>query len=468
MVKKLMTHHSSLILHLIFFFFPLKNVANNLYGWAMSQRLPIGNYEWLDSKEIDEKFNTSEYKKNVSAIKNLSDDSDIGYIFEVDLHYPKELHDKHDDFPFCPEKRGIPGITTNNKLLLTFFDKHKYVVHYRMLKLSLKHDIVLKKVHRVLQFRQEAWLKPYIALNTELRTLARNDFEKSFYKLLNNAVYGKTMENLRLRSDIRLVTKWDGRAGGRSLISRPNFKNCKVFDENLASIELKRLHILMNKPIIIGMCVLDISKVLMYSFLYDYLKPKYGKNVQVVYTDTDSFILEVKTLDVYADIRDDPNMFDTSDYPEQNIYGIKRQNKKVPGKFKDELNGEIATEVVGLRSKCYALRTLGGIDKMKKAKGVKKNVLKSKVSFDDYYNCIKNNCIEMRKQYSIRSKSHNVYTISTERIALNPFDDKRYIIKPDGYDTHAWGHYEIDAEKMEYEYKSVIDHTKRMKEIMKK
>lgn len=201
----------------------------------------------------------------------------------------------------------------------------------------------------------------------------------------------------------------------------------------------------MNKPIIVGMCILEISKVLMYSFLYVYLKPKYGKKLQVTYTDTDAFILEIKTSDVYADIRNETFMFDTSDYSENNIYGIKRCNKKVLGKFKDELNGEIVIDMVGLRSKCYALRTVGGIEKMKKAKGVKKNVLKNKVTFDDYYNCIKNNCIEVRKQLSIRSKDHNIYTISTEKIALNPFDDKRYIIKPDGIDTLAWGHYKIDS-----------------------
>lgn len=295
----------------------------------------------------------------------------------------------------------------------------------------------------------------------------------------------------------------------------------------------------MNKPIIAGMCVLEISKVLMYSFLYEYLKPKYGQNIQVVYTDTDSFVLEIKTPDVYADIRNDmTDMFDTWDYPEDNIYGIERRNNKIPGKFKDELKGEIATDFVGVRSKCYALRTLGRIDddqkkkgncveksvsekkisfddyyncvknnciemrnqysfrskdlnvctistdkialnsfddkqymgridKMKKGKGVKKSVLKKEISFDDYYNCVKNNCIEVRKQYSIRSKNHNVYTISTEKIALNPFDDKRYIIKPDGINTLAWGHHQIDAEKMDFEYQNILDRKQRMLEFMK-
>lgn len=420
----------------------------------MSQRLPIGDYQWIPESTIESVFNTSDQQQRLATILNLKDESDTGYIFEVDLEYPENLHDSHNDYPFCPETRNIPGITSCKKLLLTFYVKEKYVVHYSMLKLALKHGIVLKKVHRALQFTQKSWLKPYIDLNTQLRAQANNDFEKDFYKLLNNAIYGKTMENLRLRTDIRLVNKWDGRTGGRHLIAQPFFKKCKIFDSDLVSVEMNRTKILMNKPIAVGMCILDISKTLMYKFLYDYLKPKYGKNVEVVYTDTDSFVLQIKTKDVYADIRNEPdlNEFDTWDYKEGNIYGIKRHNNKVIGKFKDELKGEIATEFVGLRSKCYALRTKGRIDKMKKAKGVKKNVLKSTVSFDDYLNCIKNNCIEIRKQFSIRSKLHNIYTISMQKIALNPFDDKRCIIKPDGINTLAWGHYTLDSEKMNSEY----------------
>lgn len=436
----------------------------------MSQHLPIGGYEWLSENTIKRDFNTKDYQKNVSKILNMTDDSDDGYIFEVDLHYPVELHDKHNDFPFCPEKRGVPGITATNKLLLTFFDKKNYIIHYSMLKLALEQGLVLKKVHRVLKFKQKAWLKPYIELNTRLRAQATNEFEKNFYKLLNNAVYGKTMENLRLRSDIKLTSKWDGigKNVGRKLVALPHFKRCKIFDRNLVAIELHKSHILMNKPIITGMSVLEISKVLMYRFLYEYLKPKYGQNVTVCQTDTDAFLLEIKGHNVYSDIRDDWFMFDTSDYPEDNVYGIKRFNKKVPGKFKDELNGEIVTEFVGLRSKCYAVRTLGRVDKMKKAKGVKKNVLKNKVTFDDYYNCIKNNCIEMRSQCTFRSKNHTIYTISTEKIALNPFDDKRHIIQPDGIDTLSWGHYSLNSEKMNVEYENVLKNARQTKAHMKK
>lgn len=336
--------HCSFYYKYICFF--VKSKANNLYG--MSQYLPIGGYQWVSESAIERDFN------NATSILNLKDDADIGFIFGIDLHYPPELHEKHNDFPFCSEKRSIPGITKDDELLLTFYDIKKYIVHYLMLKLALEHDLILKKIHRVLQFKQSDWLKPYIVLNTKLCAQAKNEFEEDFYKLLNNSIYGKTCENKRLRSDIRLITKWDGRVGGRNLNARPNLKKCKVFDENLASIEIYKSHILIDRPIIVGMCILEISKVLMYKFLYNYL-PKYGQNVAVIYTDTDAFIIELKTNDAYADIRNDPDEFDTWDYPPDNIFGIKRHNNMVVGKLKDELKGKIASESVGIRSKCYTV-----------------------------------------------------------------------------------------------------------------
>lgn len=426
----------------------------------MIQRLPIGDYQWVSESMIEQNFNTPDYQKNVSTILNLEDDSDLGYIFECDLHYPQEIHDKHNCYPFLPENQNIPGIVKNKKLLLTLNDKKNYKIHYKMLKLALEQGIVLKKVKRILQFKQIAWLKPYIELNTKHRTQAQNEFEKNFFKLMNNSVYGKTMENLRLRSDYRIINTWEGRVGGRSLIARPNFKRLNIIDEDLVVIEMHRTHILMNKPIIVGMSILDISKVTMFSYWYKYFLPKYGKNVQMVYTDTDSFLLELTTPDAYADIRNDPDTFDTSDYPENNIYGIKRLNKKVIGLLKDEMASTIITEVVALRSKLYAVRTLGKIDKIKKAKGVKKNVLKNTITFDDYYNCIKNKCVEVRRQYTIRSKNHNVYTISTNKVSLSPTDDKRYFIEPEKINSLAWGHWRINSEQMVRE-----DSTQHMMEI---
>lgn len=434
----------------------------------MSQHLPIGGYEWLSESEIEQNFNPNDLENAKTNILNLRDDSDTGYIFEADLHYPPELHDAHNDYPFCAEKRTIPGIAKNEKLFLTFFDKEKYVIHYGMLKLALAHGLILKKIHNVLRFKQSAWLKAYIDMNTRYRAQATNEFDKSFYKLLNNAIYGKTMENVRLRALIYMITKWEGRGktSGRHLIAQPNFKNCKMLDENLATIEMHKSHILMDKPIIVGLCVLELSKVVMYKFLYDYLKPKYGSKVRVVYTDTDSFILEIETEDVYADIRDDPDQFDTWVYPEGNIYGIPRHNNKVPGKFSDECPESIPSEVVCLRAKAYSVRA-GRIEKMKKAKGVKRNVLKNTITFDDYYHCVINNGITVRRQYTIRSKAHNVYTISTKKIALNPYDDKRYILKPGNINTLAWGHYRLDGEAMQEEYAHVAAVAEKMRNFRK-
>lgn len=423
----------------------------------MSQPLPIGDYQWVDSIDNDNMTHQSPLFSDSDAIMNLSDDSETGYIFEVDLHYPKDLHSSHNDFPFCAEQRVLPEEAYGNlewevnkktsKLLLTLIDKEKYVIHYRMLKLALQHGLKLKKVHRILQFKQSLWLKPYIELNTEQRKKATNEFEKSLYKLLNNAIFGKTMENIRLRTDIKLVNNWDGRCGARMLISRPNFKRFTIFDEELAAIELQRTHLIMNKPIAIGMAILDISKLTMYSFLYDFLKPKYNDKCQVAYTDTDSFVLDIETDDFYSDISENIAMFDTSDYPQPNVYNIERKNKKIPGLFKDELNGEIITEFVGLRAKCYAVRTLNNKsynDKIKKSKGVKKSVVKRKINFEDYLDCIRNHCEFRVTQNTIRSMKHRVYTIQQEKVALSPFDDKRYIVKPDGIDTLAWGHYKIN------------------------
>lgn len=341
-----------------------------------------------------------------------------------------------------------------------------------MLKLALRHGLVLKKIHRILQFKQSPWLKSYIDLNTELRKKAMNEFEKAFYKYLINAIFGKTMENVRSRVDMKVVNKWDGKFGARMLIMRPNFKRLTIFDEDLVAIELQKTHVKMDKPIIVGMSILDISKITMYSFLYDFLKPKYGGKCQISYSDTDSYIIDVETEDFYKDMRENISMFDTSDYPWPNEYNIERKNKKIPGLFKDELNGNIITEFVGLRAKCYAIRSLNDEpynkkekkksdekkrkkrvqaicgkyynDDMKKSKGVKKSIVSEKIEFEDYVKCIRNNCNFIASQNTIRSIKHNVYTIQQKKVALNPSDDKRYLIKPNGTDTLAWGHYLID------------------------
>lgn len=231
--------------------------ANNLYGWSMMEKLPINGFEWCDAEHFD-----------IQQIMNLSDSSDVGYLFEVDLMIPEHLHDKFSDYPFCPENQNVPYSKNSKKLLLTLEDKKNYVIHYRMLKLALQQGLVLKRIHRALQFHQSSWLKPYIQLNTDMRTKATNEFEKNQYKLMSNSVFGKTMESQRKRVDIRLRTYWNqsSRYGARALISSPQYKRHIIFNEDLVAIEMHRTNIYMNKPIIIGMAILDISKWLMYDY----------------------------------------------------------------------------------------------------------------------------------------------------------------------------------------------------------
>ena len=196
---------------------------NNLYGWEMPQKLPVSGFKWEKNM----------LKFNEEFIKNYDEDSDKGYIVEVDVKYSKNLHDLHEDLPFLPERMKIGKC---KKLVYNMYDKKSYVVHIRSLKQVLNHGLILKKVHRVIQFNQEAWLKPYIDMNTEFRKQAKNDFEKDFFKSMNNAVFRKTMENVRKHRDIKLVTTDKRR---NKLVSDPNYHTTKWFSEKLLAIEMK-------------------------------------------------------------------------------------------------------------------------------------------------------------------------------------------------------------------------------------
>ena len=221
---------------------------NNLYGWAMSQKLPVNGFKWVNN-EINEEF-----------IKNYDENSDKGYILEADIQYPRKLHDFHSDLPFLPKRMKIDKC---KKLVCNLRNKKKYIVHMRSLKQALNHGLKLKKVHRIIEFNQEAWLKPYIDMNTELRKIAKNDFEKDFFKLMNDAVFGKTIENVRKHRDIKLVTTDQKR---NKLVSEPNYHTVNYISENLSIIEMRRTKVKMNKPLYLGLSILEISKLLMYEF----------------------------------------------------------------------------------------------------------------------------------------------------------------------------------------------------------
>ena len=266
------------------------------------------------------------------------------------------MQNLHCDLPLLPEK-----IVVNNtkKLICNLQDKKDYVVHINVLKQALDHGLKLIKVHQVIEFDQEAWLKEYINFNTELRKKATNDFEKDFFKLMNNAVFGKTMENVRKHRDIKLV-KTDKKRN--KLVPEPNYHTMKLIDDNLAIIEMKKVKVKMNKSIYLGLSIFDISKITMYEFWYDFIKSKYESMAKLCYMDTDSFIINIQTEDFYKDIsKNVMERFDTSNYIYDRSLPI-NVNKKVVRLMKDELGGSIITEFVVLRPKAYSYKTNDNIE----------------------------------------------------------------------------------------------------------
>ena len=240
--------------------------ANNLYGWAMSKPLPKSNFKWKRVMPTEEE------------IFNKKENGKTGWILQVDLEYPRELHEEHDSFPLASEKkiskkewmspyqrRLIKDLDLNppdsKKLLLTLQDKNNYFVHYRNLQFYLKQGMKLKRLHKVLEFDQECWMEPYIRMNTKLRKNAKSDFEKNFYKLMNNSVFAKTMENL-----------WNRVDKVRKLMANLLCSRHVLFSNDLAGVDKRKTKLVLNKPVFTGMTILDNSKILMYDFFYNHLK----------------------------------------------------------------------------------------------------------------------------------------------------------------------------------------------------
>lgn len=431
--------------------------ANNLYGWAMSQKLPTGDFKW--EEDLDYYLNIPEGR---------------GCIVECDLKYNNKCKFKTRKFPLAPEhmvateemlseyqlnlleKQGAK-LGKEKKLFLTLYDKKKYIIHHSILKDYIKLGLKVIKVHRIISFKESAWLKPYIDFNTEQRTKSKSLFEKDLWKLMNNSFYGKTMENIRNRSEIKLLSNENEVI---KYISKPNFKDSIIFNENLVAIVNNVTSVKFNKPIYLGMCILDYSKQLMYDFYYNTIN-KLWKDNEIVAMDTDSLFLLINTKDVYKDLEKIQDEMDTSDYPKDHpLYS--EENKKVIGKFKDELNGEGMTEIIYLRSKAYAYKRSKifseyhkyekqnnlseyykkleeeKLSECKKLKGISLSTIKTKIEVDDYNNCLYNNEIQLNKMYRLGSEKHKMFVSEINKISLNPFDDKRYIFD-DGIYTLPYG-----------------------------
>ena len=404
---------------------------------AMIQKLPTGKLTWA-KKMLSE-----------DRIKDWDDDDDFGYILDVDLEYPNELHDDHSDYPLAPEnmhvrenmlseyQRGLyrhfyndkdPKDEKTHKLILNLMDKENYVVHIRTLKFYLNKGMRLKSVNRMVKFKQRAWLRPWIEFNTNKRKEAKSDFEKDLFELMNNAVYGKTMENVRNHIDFELV-KTPERM--QKCINNPNYRGTHIINDSLTGVQKTKTVLRLDKTIYIGQTILDIAKQHMYSFYYDVVKRKYGNNVRLIYTDTDTYVLQTFTDDLYMDWQY-PEFklyyMDFSDYPQEHFLHDTHNKKVLLGKFKDEMNGKIITKFISLRPKMYSIsvhdQTPKEEKKNKKAKGVPRQKVMNELTMKDYEDALHEQASKDVTFNAIRSKNHQIYSITQTKVGLTSYDNK--------------------------------------------
>ena len=405
-----------------------------IYGWAMAQYLPYGDFKWMSEEEING-FNFDLVGWNSGA----------GYVLEVDLEYPDDLHDFHNDHPLAPEKLRVGNgmlskycsyiakksgikVFEVNKLVPNLGNKVNYVVHYRNLQLCKSLGMRVIKIHRVLEFKQTDWLKKFVNFNTEKRMHPANKFEEGFFKLMVNSAYGKTMENLRKRVNVKLV---NNRKDNVKCVSRPTLVSQKILSKNLVAIHKVKPVLLLNKPIYVGFCVLELSKLLMYDFHYNYFKVNYDAGS--LFTDTDSLVYEIKGVDdVYEKIYADRYLFDLSNYSRRSKFynGV---NEKVIDKMKDEMGGKIVSEFVGLNSKMYLLVTVDDEEKTR-AKSVNK-----RLRYSEYFDVLFDKKVVRYNMKRIQAKRHSLGTYDVYKVSLSCFDDKRYVLD-NGVDSLAYFH----------------------------
>jgi len=405
----------------------------------MQQYLPISDFRFMSVDEIRH-----------LDIDAVNDDSSTGYILEVDLKYPSKLHNSHNDFPLAPQKMKVThemlspycknlsnGHIFTEKLIPNLQDKTNYVLHYRNLKLYKHLGLVVTKVHRVLSFTQAPWMRSYIEKNTQLRQCAKSEFQKDMFKLLNNAVFGKSLQNCRNYMDLKLVSS---PLRAKKLIAKPTFKYFHNINEDLTLIEMMKPKILLNKPVYAGFSILDLSKVLIYEFHYDVIKHRYGDDAQLLFTDTDSLTYQIRTQDIYNDMHEQKEFYDTSNYPSSHSL-FSKTNAKVVGKMKDETGGRPIFEFIGLRPKMYSVLTDANTTKMA-AKGIKKSYVNKNLKHKMFLHTLENKTITHAEFHAIQSKNHSLHTVQINKVALSAFDDKRHILE-DGKSSLAYGHYSL-------------------------
>ena len=293
-----------------------------------------------------------------------------------------------------------------------------------MFKFYLNQGIEITKVYKIITFKEEAWLKKYIDFNTEQRTIAtknNDNFGKNIWKLMNNSFYGKTIENQRNRIDFQIV---DDEKILQKNFNKPQFKDCIYFNDNCLGVLNKKVKTELFKPIYLGCSVLDLSKLLMYRYYYNCINNLWN-NTEVIGKDTDALILNIKSKDIYRDMRRIKHTLDTSEYPKDHkLYSNK--NEKVIGKFKDELNSKIIEEIIFVKSKVYAFK----VDEKEKKliKGCSKPVKEKDLTYDEYDKILNSYDELKKKQYQIHSQKHNIFFEQIDKNVMCAFDDKRYLV----------------------------------------
>lgn len=421
----------------------------NLYGLAQMSKLPISNLEWLQP-EIASSIDW----------KNIDTELSIGYILEVDLIYPKNLHLKHDNFPLAPEnirinfenlspyaKRSLVECGNSNvysdvKLSATFHDRLNYVLHFKNLKLYLNLGMKLKRIHRVLSFKQENFIAPFIERCTLNRQASKTKFEQDQFKKVANSTYGKTIQNVRNYLIVKLHVK------PKSLlkaVANPTFKSFSILDENLVQTNHFTPVILHDKPIFIGFTILELSKEFMYDFYYNKMVKNIQSKIDLGFSDTDSFLFKVNNSKSFnAHIK---QYMDFSNFNPTHE-NFSEDNKSQLGFFKNELGGKYkCLEFVGLRAKCYSLNLMNtkdeSLSEKKTCKGLGRVAIQNKLKFKHYKDSLFNRKVFRFDYNSIRSVKQNVRTVRLKKKALSHFDSKRWLFDC-GIHSVPYGSYIIE------------------------
>ena len=422
--------------------------ANNLYGYAVSQKMPVGDFRW-----VTQDWKSLQLTEVEERIKNLDADADTGYLFSVDLIYPEHLHKKHEDLPLAPHKYRVKyedlspysqqlaselGYSINSELstdrLITDFRPRKnYIVHYVALKLYVELGLRITRVNFVVSFHQEAFLKNYIDYCIEKRRQATSPLEITQHKLMANILTGKLFEDLFKWNTARFVVNEQQL---RRVINKPNLKNViKVSESSMLIMVMHRTRVYLNRPLFCGQALLDISKGVMYNFMFNCIKNLYPLNSKLILMDTDSFCFVIVGENVYQDcLRNEKYWFDLSGYSTDRnnlLYFMHSdRNKRKPGYFKDEYSISPIYEVCALKCKMYSIRTASQM-LVKKLKGIVSTAVEEQLDFEDFLSCARNRLARDCEVTLIRKFHQQLYTTRLWKRGLSPLEVKRYWFNAD-------------------------------------